>query len=134
MTPCVDWTGCVDNYGYGRHGKNSRRAHRTAWARVHGPIPPEMVVMHLCDRPICVNVDHLQLGTQQENIQMAADRGHITHTRGERNHTARLAEADVLAIRQRHDESCSTIAAEYGVNHCTIRDILRGRTWRHLSW
>ena len=54
--------------------------------------------------------------------------------RGERNHKARLTEADVLAIRERLNEACSAIAADYGVDHCTIRDILRGRTWRHLPW
>lgn len=55
---------------YGRVLVGSRRvgAHRVAWEMAHGPIPDGMVVMHGCDNPPCVNVAHLSLGTQLDNI------------------------------------------------------------------
>ncbi len=35
--------------------------------------------MHTYDLPICVRLDHLQLGTQRENLLMAAGRERLVH-------------------------------------------------------
>lgn len=58
------------------HGKGRPwRAHRVAYAAWYGPIGPDDVVMHRCDRPLCTpitraDVDaHLQLGTWQANAE-----------------------------------------------------------------
>lgn len=51
------------------------RAHRFAWRRVNGPIPDGMVVRHTCDNTICVNPDHLILGTQADNMRDMDERG-----------------------------------------------------------
>ena len=44
------------------------RCHRVSYELAFGPIPPHMVVMHICDTPPCVNPDHLKLGTHSENF------------------------------------------------------------------
>lgn len=73
-TPCVEYTGFRTARGYGRVNKRvggkqtGQFAHRMAWAAVYGPIPPGMVVMHLCDNPPCYRLDHLRLATQAENM------------------------------------------------------------------
>jgi len=36
---------------------------------------PNQIVMHLCDNPACINVEHLKLGTQLENIQDRDNKG-----------------------------------------------------------
>ena len=43
-------------------------AHRYAWIVAHGPIAAGMQVLHKCDNPPCDRVDHLFLGTPQDNV------------------------------------------------------------------
>jgi hypothetical protein len=44
-------------------------ASRIAWTLAHGPIPDGLNVLHTCDNVICVNVRHLYLGTQKDNVR-----------------------------------------------------------------
>jgi hypothetical protein len=78
-TPCDEWPRARDRRGYGKAtnpaGPGMVFAHRKAWAEAFGPIPDGMVVMHLCDNPPCVRLDHLAIGSQAENLQMMRDRG-----------------------------------------------------------
>jgi hypothetical protein len=52
---------------------------RFVWEEAHGPIPDGLVVRHSCDRPQCVALGHLCLGTQKDNIHDAIDRGRMDH-------------------------------------------------------
>lgn len=43
-------------------------AHRAAWLLFRGPIPAGQVVRHVrCDDSLCVNPQHLALGTAEDN-------------------------------------------------------------------
>lgn len=72
---CWVWLGSRDkDCGYGRVtvrwlAPNPGYAHRLAWILTHGPIAKGLIVMHKCDNPICVNPDHLKLGTVRDNMQ-----------------------------------------------------------------
>jgi hypothetical protein len=50
-------------------------AHRLAWEEANGPIPAGMYVCHTCDVPACVNVEHLFLGSQSDNMKDMAAKG-----------------------------------------------------------
>ena len=84
---CWEWQGAraggrgSPTYGVFRVGSQtdgSRRsvyAHRWIWEHLNGPIPEGMQVNHHCDNPICVNPEHLYVGTQSENVTDMHSRG-----------------------------------------------------------
>lgn len=76
MSGCWLWTGSADQKGYGRIGMGSKRdgtrkprcAHRVAYAALVGPIPPGLMLDHLCRQPGCVNPAHLEPVTNAVNV------------------------------------------------------------------
>ena len=68
---CLVWSGLKSAGGYGRItcGSDSFPAHRYAWERVNGSIPKGMVIDHMCWNRACVNIEHLRVVTQGQNLQ-----------------------------------------------------------------
>jgi hypothetical protein len=122
-TPCWIWQRCRNKLGYGRvslprrltvgrsHGQN---AHVYMWEQVHGPVPPGLVMDHLCRVPSCVNPDHLEPVTNAENVR-----------RGKR---AKLSHAQANVIRS-SSEKARVLAERYSVNESVIYRIRRGTRW-----
>lgn len=69
---CLIWSGAVDVKGYGQLRINNKivPAHRYAWVREHGEVEGNLYVDHInhCNT-LCVNVKHLRLSTNSENMQ-----------------------------------------------------------------
>ena len=67
---CWTWTASRTRKGYGHMQVDGklRRAHRVAYEYFVGPIPPGLVLDHLCRNPSCVNPFHLEPVTQRENL------------------------------------------------------------------
>ena len=74
-------------------------------------------------------LENLEWGTQEEQYQDKIRHG--TAYRGERHVNSKLTEADIAEIKKR-PESSRQIAAQYGVNHATIRRIRSGKMWKHV--
>lgn len=64
------WAGDYGNFAIGSRTTGVRRvsAHRYAYELVHGPVPSELHVDHLCRVHNCVRPDHLEPVTPQENV------------------------------------------------------------------
>lgn len=109
--------------------------HRAAWESANGPVPEGLCVCHHCDRPRCVNVEHLFLGTHADNNADRDRKGRHVALQGSKNGFAKLDEAKVAEIKRRLLDGASTyqLAAEYGVHQGTVWMISAGRTWRHVQ-
>ncbi|WP_420454398.1 HNH endonuclease signature motif containing protein [Rubrivirga sp.] len=133
---CWIWKGYTirnrSGQAYGRLkrcGKN-HLAHRFAFAQVHGPIPPGLVVRHRCDKTLCVNPDHLEVGTHKDNAHDRESRGRGNHPSGASHYKSSLTASDVSDIRDaRGTVAVRTLAATYGVAHNTIVQIQNRERW-----
>jgi hypothetical protein len=84
---CMEWqNNCYPN-GYGRltfFGK-AQSVHRVVWKIIKGSIPKGFQVLHHCDNPPCCNIDHLFLGTNQDNMDDKVKKGRHSHKITEQN-------------------------------------------------
>ena len=140
MSDCIPSPiGKTDRAGYKRvyvgtaNGKRIlKMAHRLAWEKKHGPIPDGIKVRHRCDNPPCINLDHLELGTQADNVRDMDERGRRRALRGERGTNHKLTEEQAREILCGTD-TASVLAARYGVTQSTIRAVRSGQNWAHLQ-
>lgn len=66
---CWVWKGVITKWGYGAITlrKKTYRAHRLAYDLFRGPIVDGMHIDHICRVRHCVNPDHLEMVTREEN-------------------------------------------------------------------
>lgn len=71
---CWNWIGSTNQQGYGqmtvRQGFRwvTAGASRVSYALIVGPIPRDMTIDHLCYNPNCVNPEHLEVVSFEENL------------------------------------------------------------------
>ena len=103
-------------------------AHRVSYLIHKGDIPEEMVILHSCDNPACVNPDHLSIGTQKENMQDMIKKG-----RQNFGHFRKLTPDQMKSIRQEYIPGKVThefLAKKYSVTRTNISYIVRGKSWK----
>jgi len=75
---CWEWQGATNNHGYGTmkitnlqgsdEGRKTCYVHRMSYLCHNNEFPSDQLVCHTCDNPICINPDHLFLGSNQDNM------------------------------------------------------------------
>lgn len=159
---CLIWLGGISDHGYGSISINGKmeRTHRASWIAYNGPIPDGLHVLHKCDLPLCINPEHLFLGTHQDNMKDRSRKkrgNHPTglrngrhtqpyrtcrgenhpwhknpnHARGENNWNAKLTEQQILEIRD-WKESQASASRHFKISTTTINAIVKRKIWKHL--
>jgi hypothetical protein len=135
-TGCRLWHG--GGHRYGELGiteggkKQMQRAHRLMWELHNGPIPEGMRVLHRCDTPRCIRLDHLWLGTQEQNIADMDRKGRRGARRGSAHAQAILTEEKVKAIRAAKGTH-QQIADRFGLaSSGHVGNIRRRLMWKHV--
>ena len=135
---CWEWGAYIHHSGYGhiQIGRNSYRAHRISWELNVGEIPEGMCVLHTCDNRICVNPNHLFLGTYKDNAvdRDKKKRGVIPDNSGENHGMSKLKEEDIFKIRYfyRRGKSPTEIAKWFPVDRRTVSKIVNRKAWTHI--
>jgi predicted DNA-binding protein (UPF0251 family) len=163
---CWLWPGTRfrDGYGQAKYHGRKWRAHRLAWWLTYGHEPTAQV-LHNCpqgDNPLCVNPQHLWLGSPVENSADMVAKGRQARgerhgwqrhpeslqarrdwrlyrpesiLRGEHNAAAKLAPEHVRAIRQQHQAGTSynSLAQIYGITKSQVARIVQRQSWRHVE-
>lgn len=143
LSPCTEWEGNRNPQGYGRLRikgvKSMLLAHRWTWTQANGPIPVGMCVLHHCDNPPCVNLEHLYIGSHKDNARDMWQRGRAVKTshgrqRGSKHGLSKLTEQQVLNIRAAitNGVTMADLARKYNVSFTSIRHIKIKRSWGWL--
>ena len=133
---CWLWTGAKTCDGYGKlevHGRTVY-AHRLAYEHWHEPIGDGLRILHKCDIPECVNPDHLQPGTQADNVADMYAKNRQVILRGEYHGSAKLTAAMVYEIRLLSAKlTHRELAKQYGISYAQVGRIVRGERWKLYS-
>lgn len=151
-------------YGVTQYVENGKKgsllAHRVIMMHsINRIIHKDEIVMHTCDNPKCVNINHLKLGTHTTNQKDKFDKGRQAkginngrYTTGynskfnpvskpkldfEKLHGRSLTKEQVIQIKQRllnKDYSKLTdLSKELNIDYQTIRDIKGGRAYANIN-
>lgn len=126
VTECINWTGCTNSQGYGQRKVSGKvqYTHRLAYIEAYGDIPEGLVVRHKCDNRLCMNPEHLEVGTQSDNMTDCLKR--------RRNPRVKLSDAQLRSIRKDTRPS-EVVAEEYSVTGRTIRRVRKGTSHKHVE-
>jgi hypothetical protein len=132
---CWHWIGAIDK-GYGKFRIDDKNvyAHRASVLFFHKPNVDfsKLLVCHKCDNTMCVNPDHLFLGTHQDNVDDKMQKGRHVSTKGVDSPHAKLTEENVLYIRD-CEKSAEQLAIEFNVSTSNINAIRSGKRWKHVG-
>ena len=138
---CWEWTGAVNNTGYGTLSYQGQHAtaHRVA-AYITGITPTIMApknrkasgfILHKCDNRRCCNPDHMRVGTYAENQLDAYQKRRKQQPKGEAHANAKQTKESVILIKDlyAHGVSQEAIAKLLQVSQSGISKIILGTSY-----
>lgn len=136
MSDCIEWGGFRNRGGYGRRYWRGKQwlTHRITWTEAHGPIPEGMDVLHKCDNPACMNIEHLYLGNDKDNARDRDSRNRRRAPKGAFNGRAEIHEFTAVRIKMlRGHMKVRDVSALLGINKSQVANIMRGDSWKHVT-
>src|SRR3990167_8916741 len=118
-TGCWLWINWIDKDGYG--GCKYGRTHRASWIIYYGPIPNDLLVLHKCDVPSCINPKHLFLCTQLDNMRDGFRKGRVTPPPPPKYKT-QCPHGHLYRRKQSGQPYCSQCASIYHANKTEIKE------------
>lgn len=114
------------------NGKSNRvSVHRLVMRAFHGD--SHLDVNHVDGDKLNNKLSNLEYVTRSGNLKHAFRTGLASNV-GSKHSRAKLTERDVILIRKLSDHLLpKTIAEVFGVKSVTVRDIVRGNRWTHVS-
>lgn len=126
---CWLWRGSRAKNGYGVvvWEGHTYRSHRLAYILSEGPIPASYLVCHQCDNRLCINPDHLYLGTFDGNMHDKASRA--------RNTQRKLTPDTVRAMRADRAAGATfqQISDRYGIGMTQTWRAVVGQSYRDVT-
>lgn len=134
---CWVWTGWCVGVGSRKRGAiTSKRkwgyqyVHRISWILNNGAIPDKLWVLHRCDTGLCVNPDHLFLGTAASNIDDCIEKNR--RACGEKHPSSKLTQEEVLKMRSLYktgEYSTADLGLMFNVSRTNVWLIVTERIW-----
>lgn len=128
-TGCWIWIASKNRRGYGTFvpsGKRSGLAHRESYRIFKGDFDNSLSVCHVCDIPLCVNPDHLWIGSHEENM-----RDMVIKERAK----TKLDASQVLEMRNMIENMAMTqadICRKFNISRAQISRIMSRIRWKHI--
>lgn len=134
---CLIWLGAQRN-GYGAIKIDGKvfSAHCVAFVAAGGAIGSGCVVGHKCDVKLCVNPEHLECITIQQNNEDMQSRRVRHAPRGNELPQSVLDEELVLRIRELYKPkafSYRKIARLLNLSESIVQKVVYGHTWTHVT-
>ena len=117
-TGCWEWIAGKSASGYGHFKINNKQhvAHRVAYEIYNGLIPDGMFILHKCDNPLCVNPEHLEIGTHQDNMY-----DKVSKNRQSRSTRRTTVEEKINIIND--SRNSKEVALSYNLTYRTVKRI-----------
>lgn len=103
---------------------------RYLWIQKYGVLDKKILACHTCDNRKCINLNHIFIGTQNDNLKDAARKKRMAH--GANHYNTKLKAEDVLFIRNKNKWNKGDrikLAEKFKVTPQYISQLKNGKGW-----